>query len=115
MQNKFGINALLLIKYLDCINSKKFYERLRTNYILNIDYIKIKALEQSKNNKKIHYFITFDCFEKICMMSRTVKGNSVRDYFIILRKFINYYKENFENNINKIAKGNKYVYIILVG
>ena len=53
-------------------------------------------------------------FWKICLVSRTPKGDAVRDYFIILRKFINYYKTHFANSINKLAKTKKYVYIILV-
>lgn len=48
------------------------------------------------------------------MLSRTKKGEVVRDYFIILRKFINYYKEHFSNKIISLAKKKKYVYIILV-
>ena len=41
------------------------------------------------------------------MTTRKIKGDEVRNYFIILRKFINYYKENFEKNINKISKNTK--------
>ena len=58
--------------------------------------------------------MSLDCFEKIRLLSRTEKGEAVRDYFIILRKFINYYKLHFANNINKLSKSKKYVYIILV-
>ncbi len=48
------------------------------------------------------------------ILSRTSKGDTVRDYFIILRKFINYYKTHFADNINKLANKKKYVYIILI-
>ena len=48
------------------------------------------------------------------MTSKTSKGDSVRDYFITLRKFINYYKSHFADNINKLVNKKKYVYIILV-
>ncbi len=56
--NKFGTNVDLLIKYLEYSDINKFYERLRKNYI------KIKASKQENTNKKINYFITFDCFSK---------------------------------------------------
>ena len=68
----------------------------------------------SKSEKRVDYFLSLDCFEKICMESRTEKGKAVRDYFILLRKFIDYYKTHFASNINMLAKKNKYVYIILV-
>ncbi len=48
------------------------------------------------------------------MMSKAEKAEKaekVRDYFILLRKFINYYK----NHINKmISESKKYIYILLV-
>ena len=62
----------------------------------------------------LNIFYHLDCFEKICLTSRTPKGEAVRDYFILLRKFINYYKSHFTDGINKLAKSRKYVYIILV-
>lgn len=48
------------------------------------------------------------------MASRSERGNQVRDYFIMLRKFINYYREHFSNKIIDLTKKNKYIYIILV-
>lgn len=47
-------------------------------------------------------------------MSRTTKADSVRDYFITLRKFINYYKNHISNSIMKIEKNKKYIYILSV-
>jgi hypothetical protein len=38
----------------------------------------------------------------------------VRDYFIMLHKFIDYYKVHISNKIIDLTKKNKYVYIILV-
>jgi hypothetical protein len=48
------------------------------------------------------------------MSSTSKKGNTVRDYFITLRKFIEYYRQNIANNINNMAKKGKCIYIILV-
>jgi phage anti-repressor protein len=111
----YGIDAEILIKYLEYKDSKKFYERLRANYKLNKDFIiKRKIQKSTKGIKDVNYFLTLECFEKICMESRTSKGEAVRDYFIILRKFINYYKTHFANSINKLANKKKYIYIIMV-
>jgi hypothetical protein len=48
------------------------------------------------------------------MQSRTKKGNEVRDYFILLRKFIDYYKNHFSQKIIDLTKDKKYIYILLV-
>ena len=40
--NKFGIKIEDFIKYLNLISQYKFEERLRNNFIINIDYIIIK-------------------------------------------------------------------------
>lgn len=112
LSDTFGINGNDIAIYLGLINVEKFYERVRNIYRLNYDYIIKKFLV--KKTYRAEYFFSFDCFEKICMVSRTEKGNMVRDYFITLRKFINYYRENIADNINNLAKSGKYVYILLV-
>lgn len=37
-----------------------------------------------------------------------------RDYFIMLRKFIDYYKDHFANKIIELTKTEKFMYILLV-
>lgn len=117
-KNKYNIDLNLVIEYLEIKNNEIFIKRFKDNYIENVDYIK-----KIKDNKKkelgdkiVTYHITLDTFEKICMMSKAKKANNVRDYFITLRKFIQYYKDNIANMIIKNGKLeiNKYVYIILV-
>lgn len=44
--------------------------------------------------------MSLDCFEKNCMLLIILKGDDALDYFIILKKFINYYRIYFANNIN---------------
>ena len=73
--NIFGINVRDVINYLKNNDSKKFYMKIRINYKINIDYIIIRKLKTgSKSAKRVDYFITLDCFEKLCMTSRTSKG-----------------------------------------
>ena len=111
---KFGIDASEVIKYLGLTYPKKFYERMRTNYKINKDYI-IKQIKQKsiKGQRDIFYYLSFDGFEKVCMTSRSEKGNDVRDYFITLRKFIEYYRKHIANNINNMTEKGKFIYIIL--
>ena len=66
-----------------------------------------------KGEQDTFYYLSFDGFEKVCMSSRSEKGNAVRDYFITLRKFIEYYRQHIANNINSMAKKGKCIYIIL--
>jgi hypothetical protein len=47
------------------------------------------------------------------MVSKAEKAEKVRDYFILLRKFINYYKNHIHEMINK-NNTNKCIYILLV-
>jgi len=113
--NRFGIDGELVAKFLNMENEKKFYERLKDNYILREDYIIVKLKRKlEKNVKNTFYFLSFDGFEKVCMQSKTKKGKEVRDYFILLRKFIDYYKDHFSQKIIDLTKNNKYVYILLV-
>jgi len=112
----FGINIEDVIKYLDIKQTEEFYKRIRTKYTLNKDYIIIIDNHfKIKMKKYSNYYISFDTFEKICMVSHSVKADKVRDYFIILRKFINYYKNYFVDSINNEIKLNlnKCIYIIL--
>jgi phage anti-repressor protein len=111
---KFGIEGSKVVKYLELTYSTKFYQRLRTNYTLNKDYIiKRKKQKSIKGEQDTFYYLSFDGFEKVCMTSRSEKGNAVRDYFITLRKFIEYYRQHIANNINGMAKKGKCIYIIL--
>lgn len=49
------------------------------------------------------------------MSTKAKKGNAVRDYFILLRKFIDHYKQNISDMILNNATGkHKYMYILLV-
>ena len=112
--HKFGIDVSEVIKYLGLTYSKKNYERMRTNYKINKNYIIMRIKHKSiKGQRDIFYYLSFDGFEKVCMTSRSKKGNDVRDYFITLRKFIEYYRQHIANNINNMAKKGKFIYIIL--
>jgi len=64
--------------------------------------------------KDVKYYVNLDTFEKICMMSKSKKANSVRDYFILLRKFINYYKDHISGMILDKIINKKVIYIIVV-
>ena len=116
--NKYGILLDDVETYLGIKKIEKFRSNIRKKYIENIDYVKIinEKKNRTRYDKYNYYYLSLDTFEKICMMSKSKKANSVRDYFIILRKFIQYYKDHIsEMIINKVTKKKYgYIYIILV-
>lgn len=116
-RKKSGINVDLVIDYLEIKKREDFYERLRENYNNPHDFKIIRAEKKSgkKGVKYTEYYINLDTFERICMLSKSKKANKVRDYFIILRKFITYYKNNIDKMIlDKIKNNKKCVYVLLV-
>jgi phage anti-repressor protein len=78
---------------------------LITSYQLNIDY-KVKTLKPEGKGRPIEeIMITPNCFKRLCMMSRTVKAEEVRSYFIALEDHINKYKGYIIEGLNKkVAK-----------
>lgn len=113
--NLFGIPILKIINYLDIKSQRSFQENIRKNFIINSDYVIIREQQKSmKGIKDAKYMLTFETFEKICMNSSTKKGQEFRDYFVMLRKFIDYYKQHIANKIIELTKTNKFVYILSV-
>lgn len=123
--NDFIINIDIVAKWLGSLKGK-IKETLVNTYNLNIDYKISKEkpnLKVSKSNKEI-ILLTPDCFKRLCLLSKTKKGEEVRTYFIELEKLINNYKNYIieglkstvkilENNQKPIPKNIKGVVYIL--
>lgn len=123
--NDFIININVVAKWLGSLKGK-IKETLVNTYNLNIDYKISKEkpnLKVSKSNKEI-ILLTPDCFKRLCLLSKTKKGEEVRTYFIELEKLINNYKNYIidglkstlkilENNQKPISKNIKGVIYIL--
>ena len=103
--NDFIINIDIIAKWL---NSKKgkIKETLLNSYHHNIDYkISKEKFNQkiSKSNKEI-ILLTPDCFKRLCLLSKTKKGEEVRTYFIELEKLINNYKNYIINGLKSTVQ-----------
>lgn len=123
--NDFIINIDIVAKWLDSRKSR-IKKTLVNTYNLNIDYKISKEKPNykiSKSNKEI-ILLTPDCFKRLCLLSKTKKGEEVRTYFIELEKLINNYKNYIieglkstvkilENNQKPIPKNIKGVIYIL--
>lgn len=113
--DKFGIPLELIVKYLGIMNLVKIKERVRNSLELSIDYMIIRRQQKSmKGVKDAQYMLSFEGFERLCLASTTKKGMEFRDYFIMLRKFIDYYKDHISDKILELTKTNKFMYILAV-
>lgn len=52
-----------------------------------------------KDVQQVKYYITLDTYERICSTIHSSKRDAVRTYFIELKKFIDYYKNNISDMI----------------
>ena len=59
-KNMFGIDSIKVIKYLKIKYARAFHENLRTNYILNRDYVIQRIHQKSQKDKQdVFYYLSF--------------------------------------------------------
>ena len=77
---------------------------LSETYRKNIDYkITInKPTTAGRPSEKI--MLTPDCFKRICMLTKSSKGEEVRSYYIQLEKHLDKYKDNIINDLRSRIK-----------
>jgi len=77
---------------------------LLETYRKNIDYkISIKkSTTAGRPSEKI--LLTPDCFKRICMLTKSSKGEQVRSYYIQLEKHLDKYKDNIINDLRTRIK-----------
>lgn len=110
--NEINIDLDNVIKWLN-ITKYGAKNTLKKSYKKDIDYkiIKLKKSTGSggHNNEKI--YITIQCFKKICQLTKSSKGNQVREYFIQVESLLNKYKdyiiEGMQEKITKLEKNLK--------
>lgn len=127
LQTDLVIDIDKVAKWLQC-PKYQLLRTLRYSYKQNIDYISEKSVntlkKDARNNNYKKVFITPDCFKRICMMTRSPKGDTIRSYFIdIENNFIKYRKELIngmksslktleQSKLPKFESGEGYIYII---
>lgn len=113
--DQFGIPLQKLIKYLGINSQERVETRLREDFELNTDYVIIRELQKLKKGvKAAKYMISFNTFKKLCMVSRTKKGEEYRDYYTMIDEFIDYYKEHINDKIMELTQTSKFMYILAV-
>ena len=111
--NDFVIDLKNVAKWLK-VNLKVLRETLKKSYTKNIDYIdnsnKIQKKGSGGHTLKIT-LLTPNCFKKICQLTKSKKGNEVREYFIkveeTLFRYKNYIIEGLEEKIKKLEQNQK--------
>jgi phage anti-repressor protein len=96
------------------VNLKVLRETLKKSYTKNIDYIdnsnKIQKKGSGGHTLKIT-LLTPNCFKKICQLTKSKKGDEVREYFIkveeTLFRYKNYIIEGLEEKIKKLEQNQK--------
>lgn len=86
----------------------KLKETLIKSYRKGIDYVIHKAKKEPNSGSggatKENIYLTAEAFKKLCMLSRTKKGEEVRNYFLELENLINRYKNYIIHELNSRIK-----------
>ena len=95
----FIINFDNLVKWLN-MRKDNLKKTLVASYIKNVDYkiTKTKSITAGKPREEI--MITSDCCKRLCMLSKTIKAEEVRTYFIEIEKLMDKYKKYIIEGLN---------------
>jgi len=99
--NDFVINIDSISIWLK-LRKDSIKKTLSETYRKNIDY-KISKIDTKGRPLEVIY-LTPDCFKRICMLTKSSKGEEVRTYYIQLEKHIDKYKDNIINDLRTRVK-----------
>jgi phage anti-repressor protein len=92
MENSIYIDFDLVVKWLQ--SSRSHLKSTLTNtYIENMDYRITKKLSTGGRPSEV-ITLSYNCFRRLCLLSRTKKAEEVRSYFIGIEKHLNKYKDD---------------------
>jgi phage anti-repressor protein len=114
IDSDFLLDANNICKWLE-IRKDTLKKLLLETYKKNIDYTieKIKKVKGSGSGAttKEKILLTPNCFKKICQLTKSKKGDEVREYFIkveeTLFRYKNYIIEGLEEKIKKLEQNQK--------
>ena len=111
--NNFVIDLKNVAKWLN-VDIKSLRETLKKSYKKDIDYKDFINKIQKKGSGGHTFKITLltsNCFKKICQLTKSKKGDEVREYFIkveeTLFKYKNYIIHGLEEKIKKLQHNQK--------
>ncbi len=77
---------------------------LMESYRKNIDYKITENKLTTAGRPSERILLTPDCFKRICMLTKSPKGEEVRSYYIQLEKHLDKYKDNIINDLRSRIK-----------
>jgi len=99
----FVINFDISAQWLN-IRKDSLKRTLIDSYRKNIDY-KISVSKNTNVGRPSEtIYLTPDCFKRLCMLTKSSKGEEVRSYYIQLEKHIDKYKDNIINDLRNRVK-----------
>lgn len=100
--NDIYINFDLVVKWLKT-RKNDLKDTLVKSYVKNVDY-NIKKGKSNGGRPSNIIMLSYDCFRRLCMLSRTAKAEEVRSYFIDIEKHIHKYKDHIIDALdNKVG------------
>lgn len=99
----FVINFDISAKWLN-IRKDSLKRTLIESYRKNIDYKTTIEKSNSAGRPTEIIYLTPDCFKRLCMLTKSEKGEEVRSYYIQLEKHIDKYKDNIINDLRNRVK-----------
>lgn len=99
----FVINFEISAKWLN-IRKDSLKRTLIESYRKNIDYKTTIEKSNSAGRPTEIIYLTPDCFKRLCMLTKSEKGEEVRSYYIQLEKHIDRYKDNIINDLRNRVK-----------
>jgi len=97
-EDDFIINFDTVVKWLK-IRKDSLKRTLLESYRKSIDYKIIKDKNNIVGRPLEIIYLTPDCFKRLCMLTKSEKGEEVRSYYIQLEKHIDKYKDNIINDL----------------
>ena len=96
--NNFIIDINIISKLLNIVkgNIKK---TLTESYKINIDYKLIISKQEHAGRPSDTIFLTPECVKRICILSKSSKGDEIRSNYNQIEKHINKYKDTIINNL----------------
>ena len=99
-ESDFVIDIDAIAKWL-IVRKDSIKKTLLETYRKNIDYkiTQNKMTTAGRPSEKI--MLTPDCFKRVCMLTKSPKGEEVRTYYIEIEKHLDKYKDNIINDLRK--------------
>lgn len=101
--NDFVINIESVSSWLN-LRKDSTKKTLVETYRKNIDYKIIINKSASAGRPSETILLTPDCFKRVCMLTKSSKGEEVRSYYIQLEKHLDKYKDNIINDLRSRIK-----------